>query len=201
MPTNIRAHCRTFRFMHRWVWLTGMTCVVMTGVTTGSTPVHAGAPATLPAKTRCDLELNVIDPDPKGLNVRAHAGADGKVAAVLAPVGEWITVHVTAQRGDWMRIDRAVAIDDTVESGEREVFRGDGWVHVRMLGVSELFTGDGTVLRSAPEASAPVLLRLQREDEADTRVLGCSGRFLRVRHGERVGWTDRWCNNERTTCS
>ncbi|MGH8030123.1 MAG: hypothetical protein ACREO3_09325 [Arenimonas sp.] len=34
------------------------------------------------------------------------------------------------------------------------------------------------------------------------RVSGCRGKFLQVDIGNGVaGWTDTWCNNERTTCS
>lgn len=201
MPDTDRVSLPGLRLASRHGLLVGMSFTAFACAMDGATSAHAGVGAGAPANTRCDVELNVIDPDPKGLNVRATPGVDGKVVAVLAPVGEWITVHVVAQRGDWMRIDRAVAMDDAADDGERKVFTGDGWVHVRMLGVSELFTGDGTVLRSAPAASAPVLLRLRREDDTGTRVLGCSGRYLQVRHGRHVGWTDRWCNNERTTCS
>lgn len=149
----------------------------------------------------CDVELNVIDPDPAGLNVRASPGASGKIVAVLKPDHEWISVHVAAQRGDWMRIDRAIGINDALEDGERQLFTGDGWVHVRMLGVSELFTGDGTVLRDRPDAKAPALLKIEAETGERTEVLGCRGEYLKVRYGKHIGWTERWCTNERTTCS
>lgn len=176
--------------------------VAVAAVAAASTDAHAGErPAPPQVSARCDVSLNVADPDPRGLNVRAAPGTAASVIAVLKPDVEWITVHAIAQQGDWIRIDRAVGIDDDAPNGERVVFRGDGWVHLRLLGVSSLFVGGGATLRQRPDAAAPPVFTLHGDDALPTRVLGCSGRYIRVRYGERVGWTDRWCNNERTTCS
>jgi hypothetical protein len=162
---------------------------------------QAAGPPVSPASAHCDVELNVTDPDPRGLNVRASPGTTARVVSVLKPEYEWITVHVVARQGDWMRIDRAIGIDDATESGERVVFSGDGWVHVRMLGVSDLFVGGSATLRQRPDPASPIVLRLRNDDTQATQVLGCSGRHLHVRHGKQIGWIDRWCTNERTTCS
>jgi len=167
--------------------------VAMPGLASGASPS--------PAAVACDVGLNVRDPDPHGLNVRATPDATGAVVAVLKPEGEWITVHVTGQQGGWARIDRAVAIDDDAENGERTVFRGDGWVSLRLLGISGLYVGGGTALHQQPKASAPIVFRLEGDDESPSRVLGCRGKYLQVRYGDHSGWTDRWCDNERTTCS
>lgn len=181
-------------------WLSALVTVMT--IALSPTAAHAGGPSTpARASARCNVELNVTDPDPKGLNVRAAPGTSARVVSVLKPDAEWITVHAIAHQGDWMRIDRAVGVDDDAPDGERVVFTGDGWVHLRMLGISDLSAGGGATLRQRPDADAPVVFTLDGEDTLPTRVLGCSGDYLQVRYGKHVGWTDSWCNNERTTCS
>lgn len=176
--------------------------VAATGIAISPTAAPAGGqPTPARASARCNVELNVTDPDPKGLNVRAAPGTAASVIAVLKPDAEWITVHAIAQQGDWMRIDRAVGVDDDAPDGERVVFTGDGWVHLRLLGISDLSSGGSATLRLRPEADAPVVFTQAGEDTLPTRVLGCSGSYIQVRYGKHVGWTDTWCNNERTTCS
>jgi hypothetical protein len=167
----------------------------------------AGAPKASPARLAgeqaCDVTVNVHDPDPKGLNVRVAPGKPpGAVVAKLVPDGEWTEVHATGQAGDWLRIDRASTVDDEAPEGMREVFRGDGWVHVSGLGISELSTGEGTVLRAAPSDRAKLLRKITPEAEPKrTRILGCSGKWLKVDADGLVGWTRSYCTNERTTCS
>lgn len=168
-------------------------------------PAVAATPVPPPADTvACDVTLNVDDPDPKGLNVRATPDAKkGKVIAVLKPVGEWTQVHVIGQSGSWSRIDHAEAVDDDAENGERDVFKGDGWVYTSKLGFSELYVGEGTVIRDRPAGDGKVLLRINDEakEPTATKVLGCKASYIKVQFGKQIGWTDRWCTNERTTCS
>ena len=164
-------------------------------------PAQPPDPSGTAARATCDVELNVTDPDPKGLNVRSGPAASAAVVAVLKRDGEWTTVHAVAQEGDWLSIDRAETVDDNAPGGSRPALTHSGWVHVSKLGVSELQTGSGTSLRDRPATNAKVLLRIHGDDHAPTNVFGCHGRFIQVRHGHAVGWTDRWCNNERTTCS
>jgi len=173
-----------------------------------STPVEAPAPIVGEAPpadiVACDVELNVVDPDPKGLNVRAAPNAKkGKVVAVLKPIGDWTQVHVIGQSGDWLRIDHAEAIDDSAENGQRQVFQGDGWVHASKLGISELYVGGGTVIRDRPVREGAELLRVSDEakEPKSTKILGCDGKFIKVQADKQIGWTDSWCTNERTTCS
>ena len=159
----------------------------------------AAAPAVASAQA-CDVTLNVHDPDPKGLNVRATPS--GRVVTALKPDGEWTEVHAVASSGDWLRIDAASTVDDDAPDGMRDVFRGDGWVHVSGLGISELMTGEGTMLRASPSDSAKLLKRIGPDDEPKrTRILGCSGKFIKVDADGLVAWTRQYCTNERTTCS
>jgi len=166
-------------------------------------PAKAVAPARLAGEQACDITLNVHDPDPKGLNVRAAPGKPpGKVVTALKPDGEWTEVHATGQVGEWLRIDSAATVDDDAPEGMREVFRGDGWVHVSGLGISELMTGEGTLLRASPSDSAKLLKKIGPDDEPKrTRILGCSGKFIKVDADGLIAWTRQFCTNERTTCS
>ena len=177
-----------------------------------ATATVASPPAARPHRFThtCDITLNIVDPDPKGLNVRAGPGkppgaaAGDNVIAVIPRAEEWTEVHVVGQAGEWLLIDRADTVDDDAPEGMREVFRGGGWVHASGLGWSELTTGEGTVIRAAPADDAAVVKRIVDYDDEpmEKRVLGCNGKFLRVGLDKGVeGWTDTWCNNERTTCS
>jgi hypothetical protein len=166
----------------------------------------AGGTADVPppiADATCDVILNVDDPDPKGLNVRAEPNAKTGVVAVLKPIGDWTQVHVVGQRGNWLRIDHAEAIDDSAEDGVREAFKGSGWVYTNKLGLSELYAGDGTVIRDKPARDGAELLRLDTPDlePKSTKVLGCEASFIKIEFDGKIGWTDSWCTNERTTCS
>lgn len=152
----------------------------------------------------CDVTVNIIDPDPHGLNVRAAPGKPpGEVIAVIPKADEWTEVHVVGQAGEWLLIDRAETVDDDAPEGMREVFRGGGWVHARGLGFSELATGEGTVLRAAPSDDAAEVKRIVDYDDEPLRkqVLGCRGEWLEVDADGKRGFTRTWCNNERTTCS
>ena len=166
----------------------------------------AGPPvavAHVAGEVACDVRLDVRDPDPKGMNVRAAPGQPpGAVIGVLKPDGDWTEVHAVAQSGDWLRIDGAETVDDDAPEGMRSVFKGTGWVHVSGLGISELFTGDGTELRAAPSDSAKLLKKITSEEwPKHTKILGCSGPFLHVDADGMQAWTRRYCTNERTTCS
>jgi hypothetical protein len=175
-------------------------CVVVSAL--AGTPSQK-ATVRVAGEVACDVTLNVHDPDPKGMNVRAAPGnPPGKVVAVLKPDGEWTEVHATGQSGDWLRIDLASTVDDDAPEGMREVFKGNGWVHVSGLGISELMTGEGTVLRAEPSDASMPLKKIGPDDEPKhTRVLGCSGNFIKVDADGLVAWTARYCTNERTTCS
>ena len=179
-----------------------MPLLVLTVLLAASAPAPSAAVQTpAPATVACDVQLKVADPDPKGLNVRAGPSATAPIVGVLKPDGDWTWVHATGQGGDWIAIDRAETIDDDAPNGSRAVYAKTGWVHVGKLGISELQTGNGTVLRDRPAADARVVKRIGAQDTAPVRVLGCHGKFIEVRTGRLRGWTDRWCNNERTTCS
>lgn len=158
------------------------------------------APPPLPYETsRCDVDLNVTDKDPAGLNVRGDASTTAAVLTALKPQGEWIQVHITGQKGPWYRIDRAVAVTDEEESGERVLFEGTGWVHGSKVGDVDLNPGaqilgslDGTVIRSLP---------LDDGKLPPFTIIGCREQYLLIEIDGRAGLTSGYCANQRTTCS
>ena len=161
----------------------------------------AAAPATtVPADTvKCDVSLNVTDPDPKGLNVRAAPKvAPDNIVGVLKPDGEWTTVHVIGSQGDWFLIDGAEMVDDNAAQGMRSAFKGQGWVHRSKVGGIEIEPRD---VLEAPQAGAKSLMR--GSDTARTaalKVMACQGKFIQLQGGNIKGWATRYCTNQRTTC-
>ena len=151
-----------------------------------------------PGLRACDVKLNVTDPDPAGLNVRAEPA--GRVIGTLRAKNQWVQVHVTGDAGGWMRIDGATLYDDALPEGEKTVFTGVGFVSTGMLG-TETLNGRARLLA---EARDDARLLYQAPDDTDkapmVQVLGCSGGFLQLRVGKITGWTRGFCSNQRTTC-
>ncbi|ATQ44469.1 SH3 domain-containing protein [Caulobacter mirabilis] len=147
----------------------------------------------------CDVDLNVTDPDPAGLNIRmGPSSATGRLTA-LVPQGEWIQVHVIGQTEDWYQIDRAVAVTDGEETAERVLFEGTGWVHASKVGDVDLNAGAEILDRPGGK----VILRAPLDGSAPPpyRITGCTGRYLKLEMEGRAGFTTGWCANQRTTCS
>jgi hypothetical protein len=163
----------------------------------GAALALAGA-AQAATPTACNVRLNVIDPDPAGLNVRSAPG--GAIVTALKARGRWVRVHVAAQEGDWARIDHARLISE--ETGaETPLFDGTGYVSISKLGIEELNLGARIV--SEPAADAGLLFKVDAQDESElpkALVLGCWGDFLKVRVNGKVGWTRDFCTNRLTTC-
>lgn len=144
----------------------------------------------------CDSSAYVIDPDPKGLNVRS-APRTGKVLANIPKDEDGTIVHLVAQNGDggWLQIDQAETI------GGEVVFDEKGWVSGNMLAVSTRGYGTkGVKLYEAGEAST-VLATIPPESEV--KVVGCDGKRLQVKYKNAVGWlnADDQCPSPVTNCN
>jgi SH3-like domain-containing protein len=129
----------------------------------------------------CDATAYVIDPDPKGLNVRS-APRTGKVIGNVPKDKEGTVVRLIAQNGDggWLQIDNAKTTADKV------VFDKKGWVSGNMLAVSTRgYDTKGVKLYEGGEAST-VLATIPPETEV--RVVGCDGKRLEVKYKNTVGW-------------
>lgn len=155
--------------------------------------LEAAQPAQ-PAAAACNVTASVIDPDPRGTNVRKTPGGD--VAATLRTPREgddWIEVHVVGQAGDWFAVDRA----DLVGDARRTIWRGKGYMHHSVLGADGLINGEP--IRTAPDIRSPQILASEEGDQ-QALLLACSGDFMKIRVKGGVGWTKSLCLNQRTTC-
>jgi hypothetical protein len=157
------------------------------------------AAVAVPGRQSCDVEINVVDPDPAGANLRATPG--GKVVTRLRARGSsdaWVSVHATAQLGDWIEIDGATLNDPELPAGEKPLYHGRGYLHRSLLGLDGL--QNGTTIYSDHDSASRTI-----DDDApgDQRVafLGCWHEFYHIRVGKGVGWTRGACLNMLTTCA
>jgi hypothetical protein len=171
--------------------------VVLMALAAGAAP--GATPAAAMAERRCDVQANVADMDPAGLNVRATPG--GAVIGALKANGDWVRLHVTGQSGGWLRIDLATLYQDNGPVDEKTIFRGHGYVAVNKVGVETL--NPGAILRATASDSGRVVFKGPMDEETAPKptVLGCDGAFLQLRVGGVTGWTKDFCTNQRTTCS
>jgi uncharacterized protein YraI len=157
-------------------------------------PAAAAAPA---AEVQCDIAAEVIDKDPKGLNVRAGPDTKHPVIAVI-PAGQSAVVGVSAARGPWMRVKW---VGDGNE--DKDFSKRTAWVYGPLLGF-ELWARhpQKTVpMRAAPDEKAPVLANLPIDREAV--LTGCQGRWAKARYEGREGWfaPEHRCANPFTVCN
>jgi len=158
---------------------------------------YAAPPARAAGEQACNVNVDVVDTDPKGTNVRASPG--GNVTATLKNAGDgWIGVHVIGQQGDWYEIDRASSIGADEPPGGTPIFQGKGWLHKSVLGVSGM--QNGGVIYAGHDIASPAIVSHASSDEV-VQMLGCWGTFLQVRWKNGIGWTREACTNMNTTCS
>jgi hypothetical protein len=168
--------------------------VLLITVLMGVSAMAAPRPATRQA---CDVVADVIDSDPNGTNVRRAPG--GPIIASLKDRGNgWIEAHIVAQQGDWYEVDRAIRIDPGLPRGGKIIFRGHGFMHHDLLGISGLQSGARAYAK--PDEHSPPTGFHVRDNEA-VRLLGCSGQFYAVLRKDGKGWTRNICTNMNTTCS
>ena len=156
-----------------------------------STHVTAASPA-----AGCDLEAYVVDPDPKGLNVRDAPGVGGRVVGVIPLDGDGTVVHLVASNANgWVQLDRAETIAGTV------VFDQKGWVSGNMLGIETRGYGTKGVKLYAAARRGRVAGTIPPETEV--RVAGCEGQMMRVRYRALAGWhaRDDQCPSPVTHCN
>ncbi|MET0650223.1 MAG: hypothetical protein ABW208_26750 [Pyrinomonadaceae bacterium] len=144
----------------------------------------------------CDLEAYVVDPDPKGLNVRDTPGVGGRVVGVIPLDGDGTVVHLVASNPNgWVQIDRAETIGGAV------VFDKKGWVSGNMLGTETRGYGTKGVKLYAAARRGKIAGTIPPETEV--RVAGCEGQMMRVRYKALAGWLNRddQCPSPVTLCN
>jgi hypothetical protein len=149
-------------------------------------------------KQACNVNVDIIDTDPKGTNVRATPGG-AVIAALKNPTPDgWIGVHVIGQLGDWYEIDRANLHGADLPAGDNIIFHGKGYLHKSVLGVSGMDNG-GAIYADHDTASPRVDPHAAGDQQVD--MLGCWGEFLKVHVKKGTGWTKAACTNMKTTCA
>jgi SH3-like domain-containing protein len=105
--------------------------------------------------------------------------------------------RITGQSGLWFRVS---AIADAETDKNLNLFRGDGWVHSSLLGLS--VANADPRLYARPQRQSRALTRLVAE-ETQVSLIGCDGAWAQVRAAGRVGWLspDGQCSNPLTTCA
>lgn len=153
----------------------------------------AGPALAQPSGPRCNMTAFVIDQDPRGLNVRAGPSTGARLLQVVRNQNAAVA-QLTGQSGTWFHIS---GLTDA-ETGAT-LFRGDGWVHASLLGISVANADPRLYARPARQSRA--LARLV-PDLTQVTLIGCSGDWARVRSGRREGWLSRdgQCSNPLTTC-
>lgn len=166
--------------------------LAIAGLAAVAVGVPAGPAGAAASRLQCRVLAFVDDPDPNGLNVRARPTTKSRVIARLRNRHERdVVVSIRGQRGRWFLIVRA--------TGGRKNFSGRGWVHGSRIGVQ---VRRRAVLRGAPRRSAKAVGRAPAR-ETFPKLIGCSGRWVRVRQGKRSGWVSfkDYCAGTETTCS
>ena len=153
----------------------------------------------------CKVDAFVLDPDPKGLNVRTGPNRDAQVIGKLPARSENINVTITAAMEPW------VQIADAVIAGEGKViFKGPGWVFGPLLGVeahsSHSTTGKGgkrAPVKVYKEANARSLVVTTLTPGLEVKILSCSGKWVKIQHEKATGWLDpeSQCAAQLTECS
>lgn len=156
-------------------------------------------PALAAAKnTACNVEVDVIDTDPHGTNVRASPGG-AIIASLSNPNAEgWVSVHLTGMSGDWYAIDRARLINADQGPAGKVLLHSVGYLHKSVLGVSGM--QNGGVIYADHDTKSPAIDRHAAGDQK-VGMLGCWGEFLAVHVKSGDGWTKDACTNMDTTCS
>jgi hypothetical protein len=147
-------------------------------------------------QTICRIKANIIDPDPRGANVRATPG--GRVIATLKNTADWIEVTITGETGDWYEIVGALQTDNDGPRGDHAIFQGKGYVHKSTVGLSGLM--QGATIYADHDLRSRVLITNADGDQA-AQLLGCWHDFYRVHLQKGTGWTKTVCLNEHTTCA
>lgn len=139
----------------------------------------------------CDMWVYVVDPDPKGVNLRSGPGIRNKVVAVIPKDKDGSLVHLTGTLNGWMRVAQAESVEGKV------VFKGTAWGHGSRFAIAT--RGPGR-LRAKPNMKARIVASTPMEYEAI--VAGCAGKWLYVKSARGTGWLapDNYCGSPTTTC-
>jgi SH3 domain-containing protein len=143
------------------------------------------------AKQVCKLKAYVIDPDPKGLNVRTRPDPKSPSIAVIPRDPDGTIVEIQGSDGLWLLISKAETI------GKKQVFTGKGWVYAPMLGTE---TRAKAKLYLEPDIKSHPVSTVDQEQEVIMQ--SCQGNWAKVKFKNYLGWLGSAynCPNPVTTC-
>jgi hypothetical protein len=174
-----------------------------------------------PGVTACDFGAFANDQTREGLNIRAEPRADSAVLGRL-PVIEnvhhekvAVDVHVIGVTKGWFLIEDAGYPDNDLPNKVPPVYGGRGWVSGKLLTTQFRMRA----LKAAPDENAADIVEKVVDDYGITAILDCKGDWVRIEtplttkdyslkpklfsdgpRGAVRGWTQRPCNDQRTTC-
>jgi SH3-like domain-containing protein len=167
---------------------------------TAKTGAYLSSPKVVDRFIPCNVEAYVVDKDPNGLKVRSGPKKTHKIIGNLPnQENEGIVVHITGSSGEWVRIDHAVEVGG---EQDRFVFKGEGWVYAKLLGVEGIaISNGGTNLYREPMEKSRVLIKVPGGDDAVV-IRGCRGKWMYVEYRKVRGWAapQTLCANPLTTC-
>jgi hypothetical protein len=154
----------------------------------------AAAPAPESAAAgACSVSAFLLSGGPGNIHVRAAPSGQAAALPLQYEDGSG-RADITGHDRGWFRISRIIDAES-----DKLMFEGEGWLPAAELGIG--IANSDPRLYATPYRGARVLARLV-PDESLVDLVGCSGDFLQVRFGRRVGWLSRYgqCSNPLTTC-
>ncbi len=180
------------------------SCLVATLATAGPgrVPTQPRFDSIESPQMKCALAAYVVDPDPKGSNVRSGPGKAFPVAGTIPHRESAVEVQVTGATGQWVRIRNGMMQED-----DETVFKGEGWVFGPMLATGTKNYGGlnpetpNVKLFKAPNNRSAVVTLLLNETEV--KLVGCKGSWAQIQHKKFTGWLapDSQCVSTLTTCN
>lgn len=143
----------------------------------------------------CNVSVYAIDPDPKGINVRAAPNKNAAVLQIIPHDPDGTVVELSASNGDWVFVRSAEGMSSDTP------LPGKGWVYAPLLAVrAGPPSGKKARLFSRPDPGGTVIKTIAGESEV--RLAGCSAAWVQVISGTHKGWLapGDYCGNPVTTC-
>jgi len=156
--------------------------------------------------TPCDFKAWAMDPDPKGLNVRAAPDAAAEVIARFVERtkeanGQYVEFRAHGFKNGWLLVEGGEYGDYGDPPPRTPVYKGWGWVSASLVG-GALTSIDGDGLHEAPTDGSKARPLGRGIDEIKVRkILGCAPNWVKVDTDVGAGWVHSLCSNQVTTCS
>jgi SH3-like domain-containing protein len=158
-------------------------------------------PAQTDVDSMCNVSANIIDKDPKGLNVRSKSSGKSKVIGQIPFNRDGTIVDIIGSKGNWLKIEAA-------RNADKKVFAGTGWVYAPLISIStKRQDGQDNLINAyeMPSKGNDVIARLSVATRY--RLAGCFEDWVKIsipkKSGKILGWLapENQCDLPWTTCS